>query len=645
MTMFALALVFATAGLPSYAMEASGGARARLVDIETRGESQQMVREYDGRQGDVLELDGWVSGSYGGRASLDLGLFRLNSADESGFLELRGSDWLGVDSSFGIMTHRQPYVYSGMIENNLWKRNFLITPRNYAGEPLLFKRYESVARMRLNLPDQPNYRLFFGYWQEQERGATSLAYRNNSAFLTRQNLDRFTRDYSVGVAADMADGGAAYEFTRRKTADYAAAPIDPSYTGSKNEHPNWELTWNPNLYVDKHDLTFRYPFAHSLQVAGGATGLRRSSNINGYRAETVAGNVGLSYQPVRDMSMSARLYQRMTVNRENTGFAAWQSAELPLIDFNQYKGDFRIRYGLRRATLSAAYKSEYTRRRHTDMAVERFTRSATYQDGVFHPAEFATNDVQREDIKHRVELEADIELPYHADLGLAYKLLKANRSVFENSPTIGHTGSAKVEVPLREAVIHAGYEGLYEKAQDSAYSNFRQRLDRLTAGADLSLLQGRASAGTFYAYERGRRYIDAWFGSTNVTYLGTTVTNLIHEPNSLYEYRNHVLNAHAMGQLPLKLTADADLTYTRSRADWMVTQIDEFFTGSEAGKFLTNFNPTRIDIVRWGLGLAYEIRSDISARVSYYQDAWFDRFDDTLSGRASFTQLAINARF
>ncbi|MDE2291802.1 MAG: hypothetical protein KGL53_06945 [Elusimicrobia bacterium] len=632
------------------AAESSAGGTVKFFSADKRGPTQGGVREYDGNLYNPVEADVWLKTDLDS-VLIDLGVKDIGSSNESGRLDLNAGRYLGLESNFGILTHRQPVVSNGIILNGAWTPNRQAHV-NYNGADLLFKRTEENAKLWLACPKMPFLRFLAGFWQEQERGTQPLGYDGKTASpgedVTSQEIDRHTTDVTVGLQADVAKGEVGYTYTARKFADRAPTAVDSAMTGSFSGYPNSDLSWVSEQRTDIHQLAFRFPLMADLHTAGGVGYTERTGRTNGYKVRIVDGNLGALYAPVKDLSVSARLYDHVMNTEVNDAFAAVNNANAPdpRMDFYQMRADVKARYtGIKNVALTAGYKPEHNYRRNGDQRPGDYSGDARYQDGTFQPTESELYGPAVEDTKQQFEVGADVELPADATLSAAYRLLTANRAAYENSPTLGHYKTVALYVPLgEETSFNVNWDGSSEYSHRSP-NNFSSRLNRLMFGLQWTQKEGKASLGTGYGFEDGRYRIDAYFGASNTAYNGNNVLNLIHEGNSDYSYKNDVLTANGMTKLPLKLVARGDAAYTISHAHWYVTQFDPYFTGAAAGTHLSDINPSEVRIVRWRLELAREVYKDVSARVSYDQQQWVDKYDATQNGRIGVTEVALAAKF
>ncbi|MDE2039778.1 MAG: hypothetical protein KGO96_08865 [Elusimicrobia bacterium] len=634
---------------PLRAAEGSAGAEAKFFSADRRG-FQGNVREYDGNLYNPLEGSAWVKSDFG-NALLDLGINDVGSSNESGRLDLNVGGYLGLDSSFGILTHRQPIVTNGIIQDGQWTPNTQ-TKVDYGGEDLLFKRTEENADLWLSCPRMPALRLLAGYWQETEKGTQPLGYDGTTGAtkedVTSQQIDRFTRDVTVGAQADVGKGEVSYTYTARKFADKAPSSVDSKIAGTFSGYPTADLSWVSEQRTDIHQAAFHFPLTADINAAGGVDYRERVGETNGYKVKVVDSNLGTLYLPAKDFSISARLYDHVMNTAVNNSFAAFDNASPPdpRIDFYQMRADVKARYtGIEHVALSLGYKPEYNYRRNADQRPGDYGDDALYQDGTFQPAETQFYGPQTKDTKHQVELMADFDLPAGASLSAGYRFLTANRAAYENSPTLGHYETVAIYVPLAETLaFNANWDGIGEDS-DRSPNNFKQRLNRVLFDLQWSRQDGKASLGGGYAYERGKDTIDAYFGASNVAFNGNNVVNLIHIPDSSYDYENHVISANGMACLPLKLTARANLSYTISNAHWFVTAFDPYFTGASVGVHLSDLAPTEVRITHWTVSLARELYKNLSARASYDEEQWVDKLDGSQNGRIGVSELSLSAKF
>ena len=619
------------------ATASSVGGEARYVHQAPGGPTQGFVREYDGHSYDVGEFDlflrtGWQ------KALLDLDLGDLHSTNERGSLAFSWGSAVNVKSEFSILTHREPFLRNGLIINGFWTPNPNVADQT-AGSQLAFKRNFQKEEIVLALPSLPGLRFFAGNWLEQERGNRPTPYYKSPTIIVyQQNIDRFTRENNFGLDLDIADKGKIYyEYAFRKFVDYAQTPSPILAIAGKSP-------WNvADQDVNTNKLAFRYNPSRNLSLAMGASVRERDNKFNGLTQYNYSGNLSAAYQPSKDLALSARLYEHSTQVRNNSGFNG--VSEPGNIDFLFLKADVNMRYtGLPGAALTAAYKPELTHRSGTENWAEKFSQTANivYQDVTLPAGNLQVNRPAGEDTKHNFQAGMTIDFPKDVQLELGERYLIANRSAYENSPTLSNEPSATLTVPLPQRLYWTGsFTEATSENQRASFTNFKSKSDTFLTGLNWSEAKGRCSLDFNYAFEEGTDRIDAWFGTTT----GTAANPNIHELGAPYKYQSHVLSGNAMVRPLAKLRLNGSASYTDSQGSFLTKQVfDPYFTLAP-GNTLDAFNPTDVRILRLGIIARYELNKYLTARAGFRHESWVDRLDSTNDGKDDIVDLGINARF
>lgn len=634
------------AGWTGVSWAAEGGAEIRLVNIDERSNTQGFVREYDGsqidvvgRQKDAVETDIWLRTGFG-NGLLDLGVKDINSSDESAFLDLVLGSYLSLNGNLDILTHRQAVTRNGTIIDGVWEPNGTLTDL-VSDQHLLYKRAEGEFRLRLAYPGHPSYRLVSTYWEEHEKGSRPLAYYNrvnHKKYVGVQNLDRFTKDISAGVEADIGKGGVTYDYTARRF-DERASTIDENYTGMKSGFENKYLKIVPNQKMNRHRIGFRYRLSSSFFVAAGASSRKRDNELNDFKLRSYSGHLSMAYRPTKNLRITGRFYDRIVQIDERTNFEDYDHEAL---DFYSLKADIKARYtGVDHAVFTLGYKPEHTYRRHTKDATEHFMNDATYLDGTFVAAETHENKVESKDTKHKFHAGAGIELPMDAELDLNYDLLLANRPAYESSPTNSHDRGIMLTVPCPQGyTLMAGWDNHSSENKEASFTNYKRSLNRFLVGAQWVEKKGRYTAGINYGLEDGKDKIDVYWGDTNTGYGCGGACQLRYEAGTPYEYKNSVLSGNVNANLSKGINVSVNSSYATSKAAMVTTKVDDGTTVN-----IPKVNPTDIRMFKWGVSVGYEITKDVTARMGYYQDHWMDKYDDRNDGRANVAELALSAKF
>ncbi len=622
------------------ATSASGD--ARFVHSTEQGPSQAFNRRWDGKRYDVGEFDLDLHTGLE-KALLDLDLGDLRSTTERGALDFSWGSAVNLKGDFDRLVHREDFLLNGMVINNQW------TPNTQASSPITFnapgtgnvlKRDFQEESLNLSLPDHPEYRLFGGEWLQHQYGDRALTIDN---VVYSQGVSNYTQQINAGVDADIIDKGQLYyEYVFRKFENNA-----PTFTGKNGFWPANDMTANK--------IAFRYNPSSSLSLAGGALERQRYSQFNGLTQYTYAGNLSAAYRPTKDLSLSARLYDRSVQNNPNAGFPGTSPGTA--IDFLFLKGDFDARYtGIHNAVLNASYRPELTQRRNANQWAELFTDASNivYQNVTIAANNTQANAAASQDTRHNLQGRITLQLPKDVELEFGEKYLIANAAAYENTPTLSNEPSVNITVPLPQRLIWTGnFTDSRSENQRCTMTNFKSTKDTFMTGMTWSEAKGRGSVGFFYTFEEGTDTINAWFGLSNsAQYYSApnknsfyTVSPLINAPAAPYNYKNHVLSVSATARPVEKLRLMGDVSYTDSEGTFLTSQVfDPYFTGAP-GSTVQAFNPTDLRILRYGAHVNYELAKYVSARAGFRQSSWIDRIDSSNDGRESVYDLGVSAKF
>jgi hypothetical protein len=597
--------------------------------------NQGFVRMFDGDRYDIGELDvfdhsAWKSGL------LNLNADDLRSGNENGDLDFSWGSAVSLKGDVDILTARTPFYAGGTIINNQWNPN----PYNYqystntTNSQDYFKRNFQNEEITLSLPTHPEYRFFAGNWLVQDRGtqpqnaSTGVEYQNN--------INRFTRENSLGLDGDISDKGQAYvEYSFRKFMDYSVG--FPSTT-LKTQPTKLNI---PNQDVNSYKLAFRYNPSVNLSFAGSAITRARQNQFNGFTQFNYAGNLSTSYRPSKDLSLTARLYENAYQTHPNDGFSAGAGAIADDIDFLFLKGDFDARYtGLDNAVLTASYRPDYTRRSGAENWAINYS-ALSYQTGVIIPANIQYMEPALENTNQNFQAGLTLNLPHDVELELSEHYLMANRAAYENQPTMSNEPSVTVTVPLPQRVNLMG--SFTDSRSENTRSNnidFMSVKDTVMTGLNWSDIKGRGSLGFFYTFEEGTDSMNAWYGGSSSAFAN------IYEPTAPYNYKNNVLTVNGTAKPIEKLSLNGNVSYTDSEGTFLTSQVfDPYFTGTSAGSTFQAWNPTDLRIVRFGVNAKYDLSKQIALRAGYRRQSWIDRFNSANDGRSDSFDLGFNAKF
>jgi len=611
----------------------SASGDARFVHSTEQGPSQAFNRRWDGKRYDIGEFDLDLHTSLE-KALLDLELGDLRSTTERGALDFSWGSAVTLKGDFDRLVHREDFLFNGLVINGQWQPSNAVTFKN-PGISNVVKRDFQEESLDLSLPDHPEYRLFGGQWLQHQYGDRALTISNA---VYSQGVDNYTREINAGVDADITDKGQLYyEYVFRKFENNA--PTVASKTGF---WPANDMTANK--------IAFRYNPSRSLSLAGGALERQRYSQYNGLTQYTYAGNLSAAYRPTKDISFSARLYDRSVQNNLKTGYpAAPPSSPGTAIDFLFLKGDFDARYtGIHNAILDASYRLESTQRKNAGQWVELFNdpKNIVYQDVTISANNTQSNAAAVQDTRHNFQGRITLQLPKDVELEFGEKYLMANRGAYENSPTLSNEPCVNITVPLPQRLIWTGdFTDSRSENQRSNLTNFKSTKDTFMTGLNWSEAKGRGSVGLFYTFEEGTDSINAWFGMSNTARGGNNVTPLINEPAAPYNYKNHVFSVSATAKPVQKLSVTGDASYTDSEGTFLTSQVfDPYFT-SAPGSTFQSFNPTDLRILRYSARANYELAKYVTVKVGFRQSSWIDRIDSINDGRDSVYDLGVSAKF
>ncbi|MFH1723484.1 MAG: hypothetical protein ABII00_02565 [Elusimicrobiota bacterium] len=662
-------------GRSARAADASAGGEIRFVNIDNLGPTQGRVREYDGRQRDGFETDLWLRSAFG-NTLLDLGAKdlnsgndgayanstwrHLNSGNESAYLDLNVGSPLRLQGDLGILTHRQPVVLHGIIINDVYLNAADATPeyasvnyflnRFYGPEDLLFKRTESQAKLSLRCPTHPAS-LSLKYWREGERGAQPFAYYNGNQYVTRQDLDRYTRDITGTIESGVGEGHVAYEFMTRKFAENAPTAVDSTDAGSNGIMLEKYLNIISDQSVRKHSLSGTYRLRPNLKVAGGLSSRTRERHETHYKMRANSAHAAVAYKPAKDLSITGRAYGRATKTEENEGhpmylydFPAGTNAGVDSLDFYSYKGDLKISYtGIKHVAFKAGYKPSHTYRRNAGLHSERetFANAITYQDGVSHPAYTIENPTEAKDTRHAVSAGVDFSLPADAQLELEAEWLTANRSAYQFMSTSENEQNATLTVPFGQRTHFFASGGtLLSKNDKASFAKFRKRLSRILFGLMWMDKKDRGSAGLNCSFEDGEEIFDVFYDEKDPA-AGSEGQIHLAMP---YQYKNHVISGNGTVNLPWNTSLSADASYIESKGDNLTLGVfNPYLTPAVTA---ANLYPTDVRIIHWGVSAAYEAIKNVTARLGYNQSVWLDAYDGGANnGRAHVASFDLSAKF
>lgn len=658
-------LMLATA-IPSYAQLAT----VRVVDLNRAGNGE-LVKEYEGRQRGGLEADFSYS-SLNGSNYIGIEANGLNGSSENGYIDLNLGSELSIKGKFSQLTHRTPNLRTFTTINGQY-----VTPqRSYAattggvvkistettqkltdltGGPVSFDRVESEAKVVYSPTNYPNQQITLGVWQEQENGRQLARYPNGAAQVMSDNLDRNTRDLSLGINTPLGSADMSLEFTQRVFEDDSSTV--PAKT-SKLIRPEAS-----KQLVNLYDIRFRSDSNSLVPFTGALSGRSRTNKHNGYTANAYAATLAASYKPLKKVYVSAKAYGRVTglyenkAYRDDLGVLAGEEQ----IGYSNLAGDLKARYEFSdKLNFRGGYKYENNYRRHARDYEEQFTKEATYQDGTVISSNSQTNAVAVQDTKQTVMVGFDLLLPLDVELSADYRRMVANHATFESMPTVQDKIEASLNVPLpMHLTLMTSGSYLSEKNKKSNLTDTSMHQNSYQAAIEWAG-NSKVSAGADYGYDQSSHYGTGWFGASNSTTSlnangtnfheypqgGSTnfLTNLIRVPGMLYRYENNVIGIHATVVMPKGFSLTGRGTYTMSRGSIPV-YINGPWRDFSAVPVVTNLGPSDTRITSGSLVLKYVKSQDLTARLGYRRDQWVDKVDAVNSGWVNTVTASVSAKF
>jgi hypothetical protein len=628
------------------------GAEARYVHDTPQGPTQGFVRMYDVDRYDIGEFDafahtGWDS------ALLNVNANDIRSTQENGNLDFSWGSAVILKGSLDIIGMRSPLERSGNVVDNVFNpnTNYVDETGGVGTEADFFRRYFQDEEITFSLPSHPEYRVFLANWLVQDRGDRAVSDSGGSdSKVFNLSIDRFTRENTFGIDLDIGQNAQAYyEYAYRKFVDYAQTPTNLSVLPISSLNV-------PDQDVDTNKVAFRSNPSTSLSLAGSAITRVRTNHDSDYTQHNYSGNLSAMYRESKDLSFSARLYGNSYQVSTNNSWLYYGNGGLGTapndIDFLFLKGDFTMRYsGLNNAVFTAAYKPEMTRRSGAPNWTQSYSNTSggpiVYQNLTLPQINSQSQGPALQDDKNTFEAGLAFMLPHEVELDLHEKYMYADVAAYENSPTLDNEHNVGVTVPLPQNMFWMGdFTDSRSQNQRSNLTDFQSTNDRFMTGLNWNEAKGRGSLGIFYTFEDGTDTIDAWYGTSNVARGGNTVSPLINEPNAPYNYTNHVLSVTATAKPVERLNLTGDLSFTNSAGTFLTSQVfDPYFTGAAAGSSFEAFNPTDLQIVRFGINARYEVNKWIALRGGYRHEAWVDREDSLNDGRDDIYNLGVSAKF
>lgn len=627
-----------TAGLALFAaLEASAAATAtagaRYVDLDLRG-----------RRGQVLEYDGrtygqpWFDLGVGGEGSW--GLFDAQAADiasgeESGSVNLDYKDWLKLDASAFALSHRFNYVRDGSLVNGDFFANSNILNYTAPGEEFVVKRIESEANVAFVCPTDAARWLSLGYWRVDKRGSFPASYASHK--VGAADVDNIRQDVMAGFGLGLGPT-AALSLSLVASGFQDRAVSQPAVNGTATS----TLVVHP-IYATQHmrggELKWRWTLGR-LAMSGALTGRQRLNRLTNFRRQAGVAAFNAAYNTGGPWSLSGRLYSRYAETHENTGYSPsiqnGGNTHKSQLDKLTVSGEAAASYAPAAATrVKGSWKLELNHRRDGSTLV--YSAPRYYVDGTYYPE--MLNSTAREDTKHVLKVGVEQGLPLGIQTEASYERLQANRPAFVNQPNWRDEVAGSVAAPLPSRLL---------VTLMASYTQERNNVDNFSAysamaGAYRAALDWAAtkavSVGLDGSYETLRYFTRGYFGSGSATW-PSTVFIVQGMPN---RQRNTTGGAHGRVGLPKGFAVTAEGAYTRS----LVQTPIEYRSTGDGGYTVGDYTPSDVRIARGGAGIEYTPPRwpQVTARLSYRVDDWVDKTDTLNSGRASFAQAAVSAKF
>ncbi|MBI4422624.1 MAG: hypothetical protein HY554_02790 [Elusimicrobia bacterium] len=643
---------------PAEAADVAADAAVTVFDLKETGASQNRAREYDGRrEGAGIEGDVSVRSAFG-KALVEAEGTRLNSGSDSAMLDLLAGPWVRLSGSLDLLRHRQAMTQNGNVFDSSWVGHAVASDRwasvrdwvpDFGGDTrhLGFKREETAGKLSLRDQRSPVW-VTLGWWREAERGARAhYWYVNSDNNVGPQSINRYTRELSAAVESRIGENGyAGYAAETRKFSDAASTLMDTRTSGVYGALPRNMLNWVSEQAVLKHTLSGSYRFSPSLTVAAGASTRNRKHYLTQYSMTANSAHLGASYRPSKDWALSSRLYARATKTNENTGSPQYRmtgtDAGADAVDYYSYQGDFKARYtGFKNVALSLGYKPQHTFRRNAGSFIETatFADAAVHQDGVAFLGGQRTNPTEATDTRQTVKADADFALPNDAELSVGAVEMRADRGGYQAMPTRRSDQTLSLTLPVTRQVQVIGMGGLtYAANTKASFARFKRRTAWTQFGGQWTDAEDRGSLGAYYGYENARDTFDAFWGDATTTPGNAPIVHVLVPA----KYTNHTVSATGDAKLPKGFGLDGNVTYGLSEGHNPMNPADFRLEG---GAQLTDYNPTDIRTMTWGAGLSYAPIKDVSARLGYSQDIYYNNYLTDDNGQARVVSLTASAKF
>ncbi len=632
--------------------------------------TQEKAREYDGRElgsrenreGDKLEADIKVTTDFG-PALLILEGTGIRSGSEDVSLDYTYGSKLRLRGSFSGMTHRwrdtqMGVVYAGhyysMAEAASGASPIVgaaYNTNNAEHQEIQFRR--EIMKADLVLRDK-NCPVWFtvGLWNEHEYGQRIARYYNHNIWA--RDTNRYTRDVKGSVQTTVGENGyLGYEIVGRRFEELRpsvrTAGANRNY-GSLSE-PGNPLGINPVEIVSgqsmlKNTVTGSYRFANNLNAAFGVSRRSRKHAINAYERTMHSAHFGLTHKPSKNWALSGRFYGRAEVtdetehifNPSSTQSTAESISKKDALDRYNYRANLKARYsGFKGVKLSFGYKPSHTFRRNAGTWIERdtFNSNTIFHDGTGWQAFEINNPTEAKDTKHEFNAKVAFDLPNNAQLTVAAKEMFANRGGYQAMPRRVSNQTVDVSVPFTDKLYGSLTGGMaYSANMSNSFKRFRRLKHFVLVGSGYTGAKG--SFWAHYGWDKDRNDMNFHWGE------GRTNDVHINAPNVA---TNHTFSLTANRDLTENMSFDANGAYTYSIGNTHV--INAFLPGSlmDEGLEVENIEPVAIQILRWGIGVNYALKKDLTARVGFDQSVYIDQLLGTDTGQSQLYTAKLSAKF
>lgn len=642
---FLTAILVLAAALPSYAQTSVEGT-VNYLSVNSQGK-RGLVQQYDGQQTGGVQADLAVS-ALGANTYFDLEVNGLNGPDASGYFDLNLGADLAIKGKFDNLTHRIPFLKTGVITNGVLATKAYTTTLYLSTAPttgrtvvmdvenrdLRFTRNETGASAAFSFPNSPGTKLNAGFWQEREYGEAALRY--NSSQVNVGYVDRTTKDVALGVNTPVGEGAVSVDYTERNFKDKATQLVSESVYAR-----------GPTSKMGVTDIRYRTSAGAAIPVTAALSARTRTSAVTKFTTNAYAATVAAAYKPLKNLYLTAKAYGRTVTTFENHSFRSvkggnyvWGGTSGPSQAIDQYNlsADLKARYVYSdKMSFRAGYKYENNYR--ANVSTYSFDSHIEYADqyGTVYPGSSTLFNLPAvQDTRHTATLGVDASLPFDMELNAGYSKMMANRAVYNGSSDDKDKISASLVVPLPfklTLVASAGY--MAEKNKRENYIKMSRRQNSYQTAIEWAG-NSKFSAGADYTYEQNSDHSDM--------YNGYKSTGQIHIIGALYRYENNTMGYHAGWKMSREFSLMGNGSYTISRG-YQPDSLNQGLAAAATTRVI--FAPKDIRVARGSIALKYNPASykDVTARLGYRRDQWIDKVFTTQSGAVNTIDASVSAKF